>query len=283
MQLLVRIVGRVLAASSLLGEPGVESGRNQAVGALLELGGAHRDDVRVLVLRVLVMPAYPAPVYGMGRLDLHELLPQLGVFQRAGLAAPAPRLPVADPLGHPLHEVLGVGQIANVGVLPLEPDPLQRRDRTGESHLVVGRVRGALVEVPARDAIPGGRFNQRGVPSGTRLGGIVAETALVGVDEHEGERGGRGHGWMTTGMSVRRRISSACETLRWVPSRAMCAPANRASHLVRSTTRATASAGVPRSMCVTKATPCSESVASASPPAIVALAGAIVAGIIDRK
>src|SRR6184192_485967 len=52
MQLLIGIEVRVLAAGPLLREPGVEPGRNQAVGALLLLGGAHRHEIGVFILHV---------------------------------------------------------------------------------------------------------------------------------------------------------------------------------------------------------------------------------------
>jgi len=58
-----------------------------------------------------------------------------------------------------------------------------------------------------------------------------------------------------------------------------CAPANRASHCVRSMTRATAAPGVPGSRCVTNLTPCSDSMASASPMTIVPMVGSTVAWI----
>src|SRR6266550_1370265 len=75
-------------------------------------------------------------------------------------------------------------------------------------------------------------------------------------------------GWMTTGISVCRRISSAWDTTTalgrpslWL----MCAPANSASQRIRLITRATTSPGFPDSTCVTNATRCIESVASATP------------------
>src|ERR1051325_8971361 len=99
MQLLVGIEVQKLAARVLLREPGVEARRDQAVGALLLVGGADGDDVSVFILHVLVVPADPAPVHQFVRLrDLRQLLPQLDVLERAGLAPPArasPRAPVA--------------------------------------------------------------------------------------------------------------------------------------------------------------------------------------------
>src|SRR2546425_9084633 len=98
MQLLVGIELHVFAARVLLREPGVEAGRNQAVGALLLLGGADREGVRVLVLDVLVVAADPAPFYRMRCGDLLQLLPQLRVLERTRPATPAPGLPVLRPL-----------------------------------------------------------------------------------------------------------------------------------------------------------------------------------------
>src|SRR6266850_1829458 len=65
MQLLVGIVGRVLAAGALLIEPGVESRRHEPVGALLMLGGARRQEVSVLVFRVVRVAPDPAPLHGV--------------------------------------------------------------------------------------------------------------------------------------------------------------------------------------------------------------------------
>src|SRR3989475_3655726 len=83
-----------------------------------------------------------------------------------------------------------------------------------------------------------------------------------------GASGRPSQGWITTGMSVWRRISSAWDTttalgrpcwwLRW-------APANSASHWVRLITWATTSPGLPGSTWVTKGTRCIDSMASATP------------------
>src|SRR5689334_6529143 len=272
MQLLVGIEVQVFAAGALLREPGVEAGGDEAVGALLLIGGADRERVGVLVLDVLVVAPDPAPVDRMRCRNLRQLLPQLGVLERARFAAPAARLPALDPLRHALDEILRVRNEADVGVPPLAADPFQRRDRSGERHLVVCRLGRTLVEIPARHAVPRRRLDQRGVAPTARLGGVVAETTLVGMHEYEQV----GHGSITTGMSVCSRMSSACETVtafRW-PT---CAPANSASHCVRWITRATASPGVPDSRWVTNATPWSESTASASPTTRLPLAGSIVA------
>src|SRR5213075_164524 len=272
MQLLVGIEVHKLAARAQLREPGIEAGWDQAVGALLLVGGANRDDVRVFVFHMLVVPAHPAPIHRMGARDLGQLLPEIQVLERAGLPPPAACFPSRQPLGHPFDEILRVGHEPDVGVSPLPPDPFERPDRAGERHLVVGRLGRALVEIPTRDAVAGRRFDQRAVPSAARLGGVVAETALVGVHEHKSSR----HGWITTGMSVCSRISSACDTVTACRS-PTCAPANSASHCVRAMTRATASPGVPCSRCVTNATPCSDNSASASPTTMVPIAGSIVA------
>src|SRR6266545_4298349 len=214
MQLLIGIVARVLAAGVLLLEPGVEPRRHEAVGALLMLGGARRQEVGVLVLRVVGVAPDPAPFHGVRRGDLIELLPQLEVLDRAALAAPAASLPVLEPLLHALHQVLGVRHVAYARVLPLAPDPLERRDGAGERHLVVRRLRRALVEIPTRHAVPRRRLDERGVAARARLRGIVAEAALIGMHQH-GDRIPRPprHGCTITGMSVCRRISSACETV----------------------------------------------------------------------
>src|SRR6266550_1676515 len=274
MQLLVGIEVHVFAARPLLREPGIEAGGNQTVGPLLLVGGADRERVGILVLDVLVVAADPAPLHCVCGIDLIELLPQLGVLERARFTPPAPSLPVFAPLAHPLHQILGVGDEVDQRVVPLAADPFQCGDRARERHLVVRRLRRAFVEIPPRYAVSRRRFDQRGVASPARLRGIVAEAAFIRMHEHER----RGHGWMTTGMSVCSRISSACETFTsmWRPDPTW-APANRASHWVRSITRATAAPGVPGSRCVTNATPCSDNIASASPITIVPIEGSTVA------
>src|SRR3989442_13180246 len=83
MQLLVGIEVQVFAARPLLREPGIEAGWNQAVGALLLIGGADRERVRILVLDVLVVSPDPAPVHRMRGVHLVELLPELGVLERS--------------------------------------------------------------------------------------------------------------------------------------------------------------------------------------------------------
>src|SRR5436189_5396865 len=75
MELLVGIELDKLAAGALLREPGVEAGRDQAVGPILSLGGADRERVRILVFDVLVVAADPAPVNGMHGGDLGQFLP----------------------------------------------------------------------------------------------------------------------------------------------------------------------------------------------------------------
>src|SRR5205809_5990229 len=281
MQLLVGVVGRVLAAGALLREPRVEPRGDEPVGALLALRGASRQEVRVLVLGVVGVPADPAPLHVMDLGDLRQLLPQLQIHDLAALLLPSLLLPPGHPLPHPLDEVLRVRHVAHACAFPLAPDPLEGGDGTGESHPVVRGLRGALVKIPPRHAVPRGRLNERGIASGAGLGRVVAQTALVGVHQHEGDRGERRrHGWTTTGMSVCRRICSACDKVTLLSRpRVTCAPAKRASHLVRSTTRATTSPGVPDSIWVTNVTPCSESTASASPTTWSPAARSIVAWI----
>src|SRR6266566_5387753 len=190
MQLLVRIEGDVLAARALLREPRVEARGNQAVGALLLIRGAHCHDVRVFVLDVLVVAAHPAPIDRVRRRHLLELLPQLCILERTRLPPPTPPLPVLGPLVHSLHEILGVGDILHDGVPPLAANPFERRDGAGERHFVVGRLRRAFIEIPSRHAVARWRFDQRRVAPATRLAAVVAETAFVGVYEHE--RSGHG-------------------------------------------------------------------------------------------
>src|SRR5437773_1424602 len=112
MQLLVGIVGRVLAAGALLFEPRVEARGDETVGALLVLGGPGRQEVGVLVLGVVGVPPDPPPLHVVRPGSLLEFLPQLEALERAALAAPAagraaPHAPVPRP-----HPVLGVAPAA---------------------------------------------------------------------------------------------------------------------------------------------------------------------------
>src|SRR5439155_342784 len=227
----------VAAAGALLREPGVEAGRDEAVGALLPLGGGRGEVVGVVVLGVVVVAPDPPPFHLVGRQHLIQLLPQLEVFEGTALAAPPLALPRRHPLRDTLHQVLRIRDVAHPRVLPLAADPLERRDRPGDGHLVVRRLRRALVEVPARDAVTRRRLQQRAVAAGAGFRGIVPETTLVRVHQHR-DPALRRHGWITTGMSVWRRISSACETtmLGRSPPCGTWAPANRASQRVRRTT-----------------------------------------------
>src|SRR5207244_10840501 len=102
MQLLVGIEVQVFAARPLLREPRIEAGWNQAVGALLLIGGADRERVRILVLDVLVVSADPAPIHRMRAIDLIEFLLQISVHESVCLVSPAERLPVLAPLATPL-------------------------------------------------------------------------------------------------------------------------------------------------------------------------------------
>src|SRR5690348_4232984 len=61
MHLPIGVVRGVLAAGPLLGQPGIEARRHQAVGALLPLGGSGGDGVGVFVLGVPGMAFDPAP------------------------------------------------------------------------------------------------------------------------------------------------------------------------------------------------------------------------------
>src|SRR6266545_1615407 len=248
-----------------------------SLDTLLALRGADRHVVGVLVLRVTGVAFNPRPMHvvRLGRLD--ELLPQLEVLDRAAFSSPAARLPVFYPLVHALDQVLGIGNVAHARVLPLAADPLEGGNGAGEGHPVVRRLRRGLIKIPPRHAVAGGGLDQRGVAPRAGLRRIVPETALVRVHQHEGGWRRR-HGWTTTGMSVCRRICSACDNVTLLSRPCvMCAPAKRASHLVRATTRATTSPGVPDSMWVTNVTPCSESTASASPTTWRPAARSIVA------
>src|SRR3954468_4602860 len=210
-QLLVGIEGRVLAPRPLLREPRVEARGDETVGALLFLRRADGEEVGVLVFDVLVMTPHPAPVHGMMRRDLRERLPQLEVLECAGLAAPALRLPAGQPFVHPFDEILRIGDEADMCIAPLAPGPFERRNRAGDRHAVVRRLRGAVVEIPPRDAVARGCLDRRCIAAAARLARVVAEAALVGVNEYEGCC--VAHGSITTGILVWSRISSACDAV----------------------------------------------------------------------
>src|SRR2546430_16497324 len=194
-QLLVGVVVPITPARPLVYEPGVEAGWYQAVGALLALRRAGRERVGVFVLRVSRMALDPAPLDFVRRRGLDQLLPELLILEHAALALPAAGLPARYPLAHPLDEVLGVGNVDDAGVLPLTADPFQGSDRSGQGHLVVGRLWRGLVEVPPRHAVSGGRLDQRGIPTRARFGAVVAQAALIRVDQDAGPpRGRAGHG-----------------------------------------------------------------------------------------
>src|SRR5256885_4744518 len=73
MQLLVGVVVRVPPAGALVCEPGVETRRHQAVGALLTLRGTGREGVGVFVLRVSGVALDPAPLDLVRRSGLDQL------------------------------------------------------------------------------------------------------------------------------------------------------------------------------------------------------------------
>src|SRR6267143_1830799 len=118
MQLLIGIVVRIAPAGSLLGEPGVEPRRYQAVGAFLTLGSPGGEGVGVFVLRVPRMALDPAPLDVVRRRGLDQFLPQLLILEHPALALPAACSPPRDPLAHSLDEVLRVGHVYDAGVLP---------------------------------------------------------------------------------------------------------------------------------------------------------------------
>src|SRR5213594_4111633 len=156
MQLLIGIVVRVAPAGALLREPGVEPRRYQTVRAFLTLRRAGGEDVGVFVLGVPRMALDPSPHDMVRRRGLDQFLPQLLILEHSAFTLPPACRPPLHPLTHALDEVLRVGHVDDVGVLPLAADPFQSSDRPGQGHLVVGRLRGGFVEVPPRQAVSGG-------------------------------------------------------------------------------------------------------------------------------
>src|SRR3989440_714508 len=166
MQVEIGIVVGVLPPPPPRGQPGIEAGRYEPVGALLALGGAEGEVVGVLVLGVVVVAADPAPLDRVPGGRLHQLLPQRQILDRAALAAPAARHPAGNPVVHPLDQVLGIGHVGDAGVAPLAVQPLERGDGARERHAIVGRVGGAFLEGPARGAVTGRRATAPpGVPA----------------------------------------------------------------------------------------------------------------------
>src|SRR5437867_276411 len=76
-ELPVRIVIGVRPAGALLRQPHVEARGDEAVRALLALGGADREVVGVLVLGVSGMALDPLPGDRVRRRGLDQLLPEL--------------------------------------------------------------------------------------------------------------------------------------------------------------------------------------------------------------
>src|SRR3989442_9737788 len=183
MQLLIGIVVPEAPPGALLGEPGVEPRRHQPVRAFLTLRGPGGEDVGVFVLPMPRMTLDPLPLDLVRGRGLDQFLPELLILEHSALALPATRFPPCHPLAHPLDEVLRVGNVHDAGVLPLAADPFQGSDRAGQGHLVVGRLWGGFVEVPSRDAVSGGRLDQRGIPARARLGAVRAQAAFIGVDK----------------------------------------------------------------------------------------------------
>src|SRR5918996_3344336 len=192
MDLPVGIVARVLPAGLLAGQPRVELRRHQAVGALLPLRRSDGQVIGVFVLGVPGVSLHPRPLDLVRLPRLVELLPQLEVLHRAALAAPPARLPVRDPFRDALDQVLGVRRIDDARLLPLAADPLEGRNGAGQGHPVVGGLRREVEEVPPGHAVARASLDERRVAARTGLRAVVAQAALVGVDQH-GRRVPVGH------------------------------------------------------------------------------------------
>src|SRR5262245_66690846 len=76
MHLSIGVVRLILAAGTLLREPGVETRRHEAVGALLRFGGPRREEVGILVLGRFVVAAHPLPLHRQPLHRLIQFLPQ---------------------------------------------------------------------------------------------------------------------------------------------------------------------------------------------------------------
>src|SRR5699024_2759265 len=94
--------------------------------------------VGAFVARITGMAPDPRPRHVVTRDELIEFTPQLGIRHRLlRRGAPAVALPAVDPLGHPLHHVLGIHVQLHPGGAS---EGLQPADDGGEFHAVVRRL-----------------------------------------------------------------------------------------------------------------------------------------------
>src|SRR5688572_32824405 len=93
--------------------------------------------VGVLVLRVAVMSPNPLPRNEMCGGCLVELLPAGQVLDRTFAATPPARLPAANPLSHPLHEILRIAGELHRDTLPLSGQDARGLDGTPKRPAIV--------------------------------------------------------------------------------------------------------------------------------------------------
>src|SRR5258706_9692879 len=101
--------------------------------------------VRPLVLRVTGVALHPVPLYLVARRQLVEALPQVDILDGFLVrGAPAASFPVRDPLRDALHHVERIGVELHAG---RAFQRLERADRGGQLHPVIGGVRFPSVEL----------------------------------------------------------------------------------------------------------------------------------------
>lgn len=121
-----------------------------------------------------------------------QFFPQLQVLDLATLPFPSTPLPAVDPLLHPFHEVLGVGDEPDPTGTPEGPESL---DGASKSHPVVGGIRFRDPVVTTDPALTVPELHQScGSARILTILELVAQTRLVGVDIDMGAFFGNWHG-----------------------------------------------------------------------------------------
>ena len=78
-----------------------------------------REMIRVLVLRMPVMPTHPSPLHLVSLHGIHRRVPELEILDRSALPRPAATRPVANPRLHAVHEVARVAREHDAELLAL--------------------------------------------------------------------------------------------------------------------------------------------------------------------
>src|SRR5688500_14881535 len=94
--------------------------------------------VRVFILWLTIMAAYPPPFDIMARAHLGQLAPEGQVFNRSGAPLPSTIDPVTQPLRVPIDQVSRIADKYNRASPPLPRQYPHRLDRRTQRHPVVG-------------------------------------------------------------------------------------------------------------------------------------------------